>query len=66
MEAILPALVADDRDRMSIASDILGRLETTAQDRRDAEGVEIVRRDDAARRARERVRACQSGLMFTF
>src|SRR5580658_10092927 len=51
VEALLPHLVTDDGDGMSISSDVLARLESPPHDRMDPQCVEIVGRDDTGGRA---------------
>jgi hypothetical protein len=48
---VLPCLVADHGDRMSVVSDVLIGLERAAEDRANAESLEVVGRHDASRRA---------------
>ena len=50
-EAVLPRLVADHRHRMRVATGVLARVESAAENRTHADRVEVVRRDHAARRA---------------
>src|SRR5260370_38467674 len=46
VKTLLPHLVADYRDRMSVAPEVFGGFEAAAEDGTDSQRVEIVRRYD--------------------
>ncbi len=48
--SITPQLVADDDDRMGVAADVLTRLEASPKNGMNADGIEIVGRNDAPAR----------------
>ena len=61
MKTILPKLVADDHDWMSVAARVLPGLKTASEDRRDSESVEIVGGDHASHRALRTIAGTQRG-----
>jgi hypothetical protein len=59
--SIMPHLVADDDDRMGIAADVLARLKTSPKNGMNADGIKIVRRNDAPARSFSAIANAESG-----